>query len=109
VTPSATPLEGNLEILKVLPLPNPQTGPGIRLAVKVSGAGVCLKVRAYTSAMNLAGETEAPGNYATGWNMIRCDWTGLGNGLYFVVVEDCGKKTKGIAKVVLLGENNQNH
>jgi hypothetical protein len=52
--------------------------------------------------MNLVREAVLSGNYIAGWNTIQCDWNKMGNGLYFMVAEDCARTTRGIAKLVLL-------
>lgn len=78
--------KGRPRPLHVTALPNPQSGPGLNLALNMESDAAGLGVRVYTRAMSLVGTTEWRGSLKQGWNQVRVDWDAPCNGLFFVVV-----------------------
>ena len=85
-TPVVDPL-GALGVLKSLPVPQPQSGSSLALAVDLQGGAQSLGLKVYNNAYTVIYQGEAPGPWAAGWNQARFDGLPEGNGLFFYVIE----------------------
>jgi hypothetical protein len=91
-----------VEVLKVVPVPNPQIGPEIGLDVEILGAGGQLEVSLYSVAMVEIGSWVVQGNFSSGWNRFSVDMGTLSPGLYFVVCGPPGAKAQGGAARLMI-------
>jgi hypothetical protein len=89
-SPSLSPTRlaslGSGRVLAVLPLPNPQHGPNLSLAVKLDHAASSLGLQVYDRAFVLVAEVQVPGPFSMGWNKAEAAVPTLANGAYFVRV-----------------------
>lgn len=85
-TPVVDPL-GVLAVLKSLPVPQPQSGPVLTLAVDLQGGAESLSLRVYDRAYTLLYKGEAPGPWAMGWNQARFSGLPEASGLFYYVLE----------------------
>jgi hypothetical protein len=99
-TASATAAGGGLRILKVVPVPNPQHGPDLRLYVQVLGRASSFKVRLYSQALNEVAAFTAAGG--SGWVQVQGHVPSLPAGTYFVLVRGDSGGQGCTAKVVTL-------
>lgn len=71
-------------MLDLVPVPNPQSGPGLVLAIKLESPADALEAEIYSPAMTLLVREKQAGTYNAGWSRWRTADHGLGAGLYFV-------------------------
>ncbi len=91
VTPSPAVVDpgGPLKVLRSEPVPQPQAGLGLNLAVNLEGGAGSLQVKIYSSGYSLIAQAQAPGPFGAGWSSARFSGLDLANGTYFYVVEAC--------------------
>jgi hypothetical protein len=93
--PTAAPA---LEIIKSLPLPNPQGGEFINLALHLSAPCESLRIRLYSAATTLVWEGSAPG-LPGGWNQAQFRSPSLAQGLYFYRLEAQAQGQKAASRI----------
>jgi hypothetical protein len=69
-----------------MPALNPQAGPYFQFAVHLNGDSSSLRIRVYTKAMMLIHESEIPGSWRKGWNVLGLSLPNLENGIYYVQI-----------------------
>jgi hypothetical protein len=89
-----------LRLLKVVPVPNPQHGPLLRLYVDVQGRADSIQVRLYSQALNEVASFTAAGG--SGWVPVQGRVPSLPAGTYFVVVRGLASGQGSTAKAVTL-------
>jgi len=89
-----------LRLLKVVPVPNPQHGPLLRLYVDVQGRADSFKVRLYSQALTEVASFAASGG--SGWVPVQGHVPSLPAGTYFVVVQGLSQGRGSTAKAVTL-------
>lgn len=71
-------------MLNLVPVPNPQSGPGLVLAIELESPADALETEIYSPAMTLLMRDKQLGTYGAGWSRWSTTDHGLGAGLYFV-------------------------
>lgn len=82
-----TPVPGTVEVLKVVPVPNPQTGPNLGFDVEMLGTASQLEISLYSVSMVEIGSWVVQGDFSSGWNRFSINVGYLPAGLYYVL---CG-------------------
>lgn len=72
-----------MRVLNLVPVPNPQSGPGLVLAVQLESPADALEAEVYSPAMTLLVRDKHVGSYGAGWSRWTTADHGLGEGLYF--------------------------
>jgi hypothetical protein len=89
---------------RVVPVPNPQYGPLLRLHFKLKGRADSVEVKLYTAAMVRAGGARAEGPFRRGWSSCALAWPAeLPTGLYYAVVtarSNAGQDESGPVKLM---------
>jgi len=99
-SPSSTASLGGLRLLKVVPVPNPQHGPLLRLYVDVQGRADSFKLRLYSQALTEVASFTASGG--SGWVPVQGHVPSLPAGTYFVVVQGLSQGRGSTAKAITL-------
>lgn len=76
-----------MKVLKSVPVPQPQGGSTLQLAVHLLGGAANLHVRLYSSAYALIYQGDAPGPWVAGWSLAAFKGLPEANGIFYYVLE----------------------
>jgi hypothetical protein len=93
---------GQGAVLKGLPIPNPQKGGILTLALELDGSATQISAQIYGKDFSLLGETVFQGNWSPGWASLEWPNWNLPNGLYYVTLAVKGSPKKVIVKLVIM-------
>jgi hypothetical protein len=82
-TPVAAPPPAELVVFESVPVPQPQGGPRIHLAVRLQGQAQEAELRLFSVGMTEVARLRASGDYSSGWNQLSFENPGLAGGLYY--------------------------
>ncbi len=86
-TPGGASTGGNNgppELLRVLPVPNPQGGPFLSVAFQLSAAADVVELKIYSVALAMVHQVTLKGPFAPGWDSAVAPAPGLSRGLYYM-------------------------
>jgi hypothetical protein len=90
-TPTASPLPSggpNPVPISHLPLPNPQQGLTLGMAVELQGYADSLEIRVFTKAMTCVRDISVPGSFGPGWNHFSASLgSPLPLGIYYTLLK----------------------
>ncbi len=82
-------------LLKVVPVPNPQSGPTVRFAVDLSDVANLMDFKLFNAGYILVDHRTIPGNWSNGWGIFEIELARLPEGIYFVVLRPSGQGRQG--------------
>jgi hypothetical protein len=84
-------------VIKLLPVPNPQSGPFISVAFDLAAPADSIELRLYTSGLTLVEVQKISGNFPVGWSSAKFDNPGLVSGVYYVQLSATNGAEKGLS------------
>jgi hypothetical protein len=90
------PSGGHGQVLKVLCVPNPASGPSLRLALNLDAPADEAEINLYSAAMTCVLQQRAQGPFPGGWSQTSVDIGPLAGSLYFL------KAGKATTRVLIL-------